>query len=145
MTVMRPVKRGKWSQNLRNDIRDPKAYLQHASSLSRDCVSLRHVIPLSRMTRVAVALSIPESIASAVKNHPRPIDSKSGCIVATTAADRTHRVMLPAAAAVLGFSGDMSTMSVLCVWTLFQSPTVGGRYFLSTYLAYACSEEAVQK
>jgi hypothetical protein len=72
-------------------------------------------MPLSRMKIVATTLNTPEVAAKAVKNQPLPITSSNGCMAATAAADRAHRVMLPAAAAVLVFCGDMSTIRVLCV------------------------------
>lgn len=73
-------------------------------------------MPLCLSSTVAAILNRPENAASAVKNQPRPIASRRGCIAATAAADNTQRVILPAAAAVLVFLGEMSTISVLCVW-----------------------------
>lgn len=78
-------------------------------------LALRHSIPFQRNIAMAAAPKLPLHMPMMVKYHPLPVASNSGCKIATPAAAIAQRVMLVAAAAVLGLRGKLSTRSVLYV------------------------------
>jgi hypothetical protein len=67
------------------------------------------------MNHTARAPKRPLQIPNIVKYQPLPSAFNRGCKTATPAAAMAHLVMLAAAAAVLGLSGNTSTRRVLYI------------------------------
>ena len=78
-------------------------------------LSRRQTIPFFFIVQAPTNPPPPLSIVTIVTNQPLPTFSIRGCRTAIATAERTHLTVLPAAAAMLGLSGNTSTSSALNV------------------------------